>query len=132
MQWADKMAARYRHGVAWRSGHRQTSDGAVADLQLPHMLTLHSHLQSLCPVIRAVSHTSPFDVGTASSRKRVRKISQPQGKALAIETAQLYREKLEQRGRDMGVYDVLEKALPSVQAIFMEALSAMEARQIKR
>jgi hypothetical protein len=32
----------------------------------------------------------------------------------------------------MGVYDVLEKALPSVQAIFVEALSAMEARQIKR
>lgn len=34
--------------------------------------------------------------------------------------------------RDMGVCDVLEKTLPSVQAIFMEALSAMEARQTKR
>ncbi|MFM0441320.1 hypothetical protein PQQ84_33155 [Paraburkholderia strydomiana] len=48
------------------------------------------------------------------------------------EAARLYRAKLEQRSRDMGIYDVLEKTLPSVQAIFMEALSAMEARQIKR
>lgn len=48
------------------------------------------------------------------------------------ESARLYRAKLEQRSRDMGIYDVLEKTLPSVQAIFMEALSAMEPRQIKR
>jgi hypothetical protein len=44
----------------------------------------------------------------------------------------LYRAKLEQRSQDMGLYDVLEKTLPSLQAIFMEALSAMEARQVRR
>lgn len=46
------------------------------------------------------------------------------------EAARLYRAKLEQRSRDMDLYDVLEKALPSLQAIFMEALSAMEAKHI--
>jgi hypothetical protein len=48
------------------------------------------------------------------------------------EAARLYRAKLEQRSRDMGLYEVLEKTLPALQAIFMDALSAMEARQIKR
>jgi hypothetical protein len=47
------------------------------------------------------------------------------------EAARLYRAKLEQRSRDMGLYDALEKTLPSLQAIFMEALSAMEAGQNK-
>jgi hypothetical protein len=47
------------------------------------------------------------------------------------EAARLYRAKLERRSRDMGLYDVLEKTLPSLQAIFMEALSTMEAKQIK-
>jgi len=44
--------------------------------------------------------------------------------------ARLYRAKLEQCSRDIGLYDVLEKTLPSLQAIFMEALSAMEAKHI--
>jgi hypothetical protein len=48
------------------------------------------------------------------------------------EAARLYRAKLEQRSRDMGLYNVVEKTLPSLQAIFMEALSAMEAKHIGR
>jgi hypothetical protein len=48
------------------------------------------------------------------------------------EAARLYRAKLERLGRDMGLSDALEKALPALQAIFMEALSAMEARQLRR
>jgi hypothetical protein len=48
------------------------------------------------------------------------------------EAARFYRTKLEQLSRVNGLYDVLENTLPSLQAIFMEALSAMEARQIKR
>lgn len=48
------------------------------------------------------------------------------------EAARLYRAKLEQLSRDMALYDVLEQTLPALQAIFMEALSAMEAKQIKR
>jgi hypothetical protein len=46
------------------------------------------------------------------------------------EAARLYRAKLERLSRDMGLYDGLEKTLPSLQVIFMEALSAMEARHI--
>jgi hypothetical protein len=48
------------------------------------------------------------------------------------EAARLYRAKLEQLGRDMGLYDVLERTLPSLQAIFMEALAALESKQIER
>ncbi|MBU9312763.1 hypothetical protein [Burkholderia multivorans] len=47
------------------------------------------------------------------------------------EAARLYRAKLEQRSRDMGLYDVLERTLPAVQTIYMDALSAMEAKQIE-
>ncbi|SAL53951.1 hypothetical protein AWB69_05710 [Caballeronia udeis] len=46
--------------------------------------------------------------------------------------ARLYRAKLEQLSRDMGLYEALEKTLPALQAIFIEALSSMEATQIKR
>ncbi|MBU9216574.1 hypothetical protein [Burkholderia gladioli] len=45
------------------------------------------------------------------------------------EAARLYRAKLERLSRDVGLYDVLEKALPVLQTIFVEALSAMEAKQ---
>ncbi|MDN7845784.1 hypothetical protein QZM05_22590 [Burkholderia multivorans] len=48
------------------------------------------------------------------------------------EAARLYRAKLERLGRDMGLSDALEKALPALQPIFMEALSAMEAMQLRR
>ncbi len=48
------------------------------------------------------------------------------------EAARLYRAKLEQLSRDMGLYEVIEKTLPALQAIFIDALSAMEAKQIKR
>lgn len=48
------------------------------------------------------------------------------------EAARLYRAKLEQLNRDIGLYEVLERTLPALQTIFMEALSAMEAKQIKR
>jgi hypothetical protein len=45
------------------------------------------------------------------------------------ETARQYRDKLERLGRDMGLSDPLERTLPVLQTIFMEALSAMEAKQ---
>ena len=48
------------------------------------------------------------------------------------ESARLYRTKLEQLSRDMGLYDVLERTLPALQAIFMEALAALESKQIGR
>jgi hypothetical protein len=37
---------------------------------------------------------------------------------------------LQQLSRDMGLYDVLERTLPSLQGIFMEALAALESKQI--
>jgi hypothetical protein len=46
------------------------------------------------------------------------------------EAARLYRAKLQQLSRDMGLYDVLERTLPSLQGIFMEALAALESKQI--
>lgn len=46
------------------------------------------------------------------------------------EAARLYRAELEQRSRDIGLYDVLERTLPSLQVIFMEALSAMETKHL--
>ncbi|WP_244112960.1 hypothetical protein [Burkholderia gladioli] len=46
------------------------------------------------------------------------------------EAARLYRAKLEELSQCMGLYDVLEKTLPNLQTIFMEALSAMEAKHI--
>lgn len=46
------------------------------------------------------------------------------------EAARLYRAKLEHRSRDMGLYDVLERTLPALQTIFMEALNALESKQI--
>ncbi|CAE6768414.1 hypothetical protein [Paraburkholderia domus] len=48
------------------------------------------------------------------------------------ESARLYRATLEQRAHDMGLYDVLEKALPGLQAIFREALNTLESKQIRR
>ncbi|TDV35031.1 hypothetical protein C7405_10661 [Paraburkholderia caballeronis] len=45
------------------------------------------------------------------------------------EAARVYRAKLEQLGRDMGLSVVLEKTLPILQTIFVESLSAMEAKQ---
>ncbi|KVE43051.1 hypothetical protein [Burkholderia sp. BDU5] len=48
------------------------------------------------------------------------------------EAARLYRAKLEQMSRDIGLYDDLERTLPGLKAIFMEALSAMEAKCIGR
>jgi hypothetical protein len=45
------------------------------------------------------------------------------------ETARLYRAKLERLGHDMGLSDALERTLPVLQTIFVEALSAMEAKQ---
>ncbi|MDR8400411.1 hypothetical protein NE850_29285 [Paraburkholderia sp. USG1] len=47
------------------------------------------------------------------------------------EAARMYRAKLEQLSRDRGLYDVLEKALPSLQAIFLEALTALDSKQIR-
>ena len=46
------------------------------------------------------------------------------------EAARLYRAKLEHRSRDIGLYDVLERTLPDLQTIFMEALTALESKQI--
>ncbi|WP_186011066.1 hypothetical protein [Burkholderia gladioli] len=43
--------------------------------------------------------------------------------------ARLYRAKLERLGHDMCLSDALEKTLPALQTIFVEALSAMEAKQ---
>jgi hypothetical protein len=48
------------------------------------------------------------------------------------EAARLYRATLEQRSRDISLYDVLGKTLPTLQAMLMEALSAMGARQFRR
>ncbi|MBN3813353.1 hypothetical protein [Paraburkholderia sp. Ac-20347] len=48
------------------------------------------------------------------------------------EAARLHRAKLERLGRDMDLSDALEKILPAVQTIFIEALSVMEARQFRR
>ncbi|WP_027794386.1 hypothetical protein [Paraburkholderia acidipaludis] len=48
------------------------------------------------------------------------------------EAARLYRAKLERLGRDIGLSDALEKTLPALQAIFMDALSAMVAKPPKR
>ncbi|WP_186106623.1 hypothetical protein [Burkholderia gladioli] len=45
------------------------------------------------------------------------------------EAARRYRARLEQLGRDMGLSDTLETTLPVLQTIFVEALSAMEAKQ---
>jgi hypothetical protein len=46
------------------------------------------------------------------------------------EAARLYRAKLEQTSRDMGLCDVLERTLPALQTIFLEALAALEWKQI--
>lgn len=46
------------------------------------------------------------------------------------EAARLYRAKLEYRSRDMGLYNVLERTVPALQAIFLEALTALESKQI--
>ncbi|MFX1763137.1 hypothetical protein PWP93_11150 [Paraburkholderia sp. A1RI-2L] len=48
------------------------------------------------------------------------------------EAARLYRVKLERLGRDIGLSDALEKTLPALRVIFMEALSAMEANRLRR
>ncbi|AIO76573.1 MULTISPECIES: hypothetical protein [Burkholderia] len=48
------------------------------------------------------------------------------------EAARLYRAKLERLGPDMSLSDALGKMLPTLQAIFMEALTAMEARRRRR
>jgi hypothetical protein len=48
------------------------------------------------------------------------------------EAARLYRMTLEHRSRDIGLYDVLERTLPALQTIFMEALTALEAKRIGR
>jgi hypothetical protein len=45
------------------------------------------------------------------------------------EAARRYRAKLERLDRNMGLSDALETTLPVLQTIFMEALSAMEAKQ---
>ncbi|WP_321865257.1 hypothetical protein [Paraburkholderia tropica] len=45
------------------------------------------------------------------------------------EAARLYRVKLERLGRDMNLSDALEKTLPALQTIFIEALSALEAQR---
>lgn len=45
------------------------------------------------------------------------------------EAARRCRAKLERLGRDMGLSDALETTLPVLQTIFVEALSAMEAKQ---
>ncbi|WP_244125429.1 hypothetical protein [Burkholderia gladioli] len=45
------------------------------------------------------------------------------------EAARLYRAKLERLGRDMGLSDDVEKTLPALQTIFVEALSAIEAKR---
>ncbi|WP_241770310.1 hypothetical protein [Burkholderia gladioli] len=45
------------------------------------------------------------------------------------EAARMYRAQLERLSRDMGLYDALGKALPALQAIFMEALSVLEAQR---
>jgi hypothetical protein len=46
------------------------------------------------------------------------------------EAARLYRAKLEQTSRDMGLCDVLERTLPALQTIFLEALAALDSKQI--
>lgn len=46
------------------------------------------------------------------------------------EVARLYRARLEQLSRERGLYETLQKALPALQGIFIEALSAMESKQI--
>ncbi|HEM8494639.1 hypothetical protein [Burkholderia multivorans] len=46
------------------------------------------------------------------------------------EVARLYRARLEQLSRERGLYETLQKALPALQSIFIEALSAMESKQI--
>ncbi|MDR6420249.1 hypothetical protein J2801_002500 [Paraburkholderia phenoliruptrix] len=48
------------------------------------------------------------------------------------EAARLYRTKLEQLSHDVGLSDVLKKTLPALQAIFLEALAALESKQIGR
>lgn len=48
------------------------------------------------------------------------------------EAARIYRAMLERLGRDKGLSDALEETLPVLQTIFMDALSAMEARQFRR
>ncbi|MCW3698101.1 MULTISPECIES: hypothetical protein [Burkholderiaceae] len=45
------------------------------------------------------------------------------------EAARIYRAKLERLSRDMGLSDALEKILPALQTIFIEALSALEAQR---
>ncbi|ABX14200.1 hypothetical protein Bmul_0505 [Burkholderia multivorans ATCC 17616] len=45
------------------------------------------------------------------------------------EAARLYRVKLERLGRDMDLSDALERTLPALQTIFIEALSALEAQR---
>ena len=48
------------------------------------------------------------------------------------EAARLYRATLEHLSRDMGLYDVLERTLPALQAIFLEALAALESAPMRR
>lgn len=45
------------------------------------------------------------------------------------EAARMYRAQLERLSRDVGQPEALEKTLPTLQTIFMEALSALEAQR---
>ncbi|MCA8410254.1 MULTISPECIES: hypothetical protein [Burkholderia] len=48
------------------------------------------------------------------------------------EAARLYRTKLEKLSRQQGLSDAFDKTLPALQAIFLEALSAMEGKHINQ
>ena len=93
------------------------------------------HLLLGCSRGQAVG--AAFDLHEQGLAEDIESTKNPNGEYFLVpidqrcQAARLYRAKLEQLSRDMGLYDVLEKALPSLQVIFMEALSAMEAKRIR-
>jgi len=79
-----------------------------------------------------------FDLQEQGFAKDIRSTKRLNGDYLLVpidarcEAARLYRAKLEHLSRDMGLYDVLERTLPALQAIFLEALAALESAPIRR
>lgn len=72
------------------------------------------------------------DWSQTSSPRKARAATTPRSDRRRMRSGRPYRTKLEQLSRDMTLYDVLERTLPALQVIFMDALSALETKQIRR
>lgn len=80
---------------------------------------------------------APFDLQEQALAKDIESTKSQNGKYFLVpidarcEAVRLYQAKLEHGSRDMGLYDVPERTLPAQQTIFMDALAALESKQIK-